>query len=49
MCSVKGHEMAQKFNRENLDELHNRHEGGFLLSRLIKVGQSLLFLRAHLD
>ena len=49
MCRVKRHEMAQKFVHENWDELHNRYEGGFLLSRPIKVGQSLLFLRAHLD
>lgn len=38
MCSVKGREMAWKFVQENWDELHNRYEGGFLLSRLIKVG-----------
>ncbi|PFX27024.1 Puromycin-sensitive aminopeptidase [Stylophora pistillata] len=34
--SVKGREMAWKFVQENWDELHNRYEGGFLLSRLIK-------------
>nr|XP_058942472.1 puromycin-sensitive aminopeptidase-like [Pocillopora verrucosa] len=28
--------MAQKFVHENWDELHNRYEGGFLLSRPIK-------------
>ena len=38
MCSVKGREMAWKFVQENWDELYNRYEGGFLLSRLIKVG-----------
>nr|XP_058942473.1 puromycin-sensitive aminopeptidase-like [Pocillopora verrucosa] len=34
--SVKGREMAWKFVQENWDELYNRYEGGFLLSRLIK-------------
>ena len=38
MCGVKGRAMAWKFVQENWDELHNRYEGGFLLSRLIKVG-----------
>ena len=37
MCSVKGREMAWKFVQDNWDEFHNRYEGGFLLSRLIKV------------
>ena len=29
--------MAWKFVQDNWDELYNRYEGGFLLSRLIKV------------
>lgn len=29
--------MAWKFVQENWDELYNRYEGGFLLSRLIKA------------
>ena len=41
MCSVKGREMAWKFVQDNWDEFHNRYEGGFLLSRLIKVNARL--------
>ena len=35
--SVKGRELAWKFVQEKWAELHKRYEGGFLLSRLIKV------------
>ncbi|XP_068751951.1 puromycin-sensitive aminopeptidase-like [Montipora capricornis] len=35
-CSVEGREMAWKFVKDNWEELYNRYEGGFLLSRLIK-------------
>ena len=34
--------MAWKFVQENWDELYNRYEGGFLLSRLIKVNSITL-------
>lgn len=34
--SVQGRELAWKFVQDNWDELYNRYEGGFLLSRLIK-------------
>lgn len=35
--SVKGRELAWQFTKDNWDTLHNRYEGGFLLSRLVKV------------
>ena len=35
--SVQGRWMTWQFVKENWDELHKRFEGGFLLSRLIKV------------
>ena len=34
---MQGRELAWKFAQDNWDELYNRYEGGFLLSRLIKV------------
>jgi len=34
--SVEGRDMAWKFVQDSWDELYNRYEGGFLLSRLIK-------------
>ncbi|PVD38990.1 hypothetical protein C0Q70_01615 [Pomacea canaliculata] len=34
--SVKGRELAWQFVKDNWKELHNRYEGGFLLSRLVK-------------
>ncbi|XP_044168747.1 puromycin-sensitive aminopeptidase-like isoform X1 [Acropora millepora] len=35
-CSVEGRKMAWKFVQEHWQELHDRYEGGFLLSRLVK-------------
>ncbi|CAG2189323.1 NPEPPS [Mytilus edulis] len=35
--SVKGREMAWQFLKDNWTKLHDRYEGGFLLSRLVKV------------
>jgi len=36
--SLVGRQMTWKFIKENWDVLYKRYEGGFLLSRLIKVG-----------
>ena len=35
--SVLGREMAWKFVKDNWKKLYERYEGGFLLSRLVKV------------
>lgn len=35
--SIKGREMAWQFLKDNWTKLHDRYEGGFLLSRLVKV------------
>ena len=43
LFSVTGRDMAWKFVKDNWDELHNRYEGGFLLSRLIKVEMTSFF------
>ena len=36
--------MTWQFVKENWDELHKRFEGGFLLSRLIKVSLDVSFI-----
>lgn len=35
--SKQGRKAAWKFVRDNWEELYNRYQGGFLISRLIKV------------
>lgn len=35
--SKHGRKAAWKFVKDNWEELHNRYQGGFLISRLIKV------------
>ena len=40
--SVKGRELAWKFLKENWPTLNQRYEGGFLLSRLVKVSLPLV-------
>ena len=35
--SKQGRKAAWKFVKDNWEELHNRYQGGFLISRLIKV------------
>ncbi len=37
--SKQGRKAAWKFVKDNWEELHNRYQGGFLISRLIKVKQ----------
>lgn len=37
--SKQGRKAAWKFVKDNWEELHNRYQGGFLISRLIKVRQ----------
>lgn len=36
--SKQGRKAAWKFVKDNWEELYNRYQGGFLISRLIKVG-----------
>lgn len=38
--SKHGRKAAWKFVRDNWEELHNRYQGGFLISRLIKVSHT---------
>lgn len=35
--SKQGRKAAWKFIKDNWEELYNRYQGGFLISRLIKV------------
>lgn len=35
--SKQGRKAAWKFVKDNWEELYNRYQGGFLISRLIKV------------
>ena len=39
--SKQGRKAAWKFVKDNREELHNRYQGGFLISRLIKVGAAV--------
>lgn len=39
--SKHGRKAAWKFVKDNWEELYNRYQGGFLISRLIKVNKSL--------
>lgn len=39
--SKHGRKAAWKFIKDNWEELYNRYQGGFLISRLIKVCRSL--------
>jgi puromycin-sensitive aminopeptidase len=39
--SKQGRKAAWKFVKDNWEELHNRYQGGFLISRLIKVGAAV--------
>ena len=43
--SVLGREAAWKFLQDRWAELHDRYQGGFLLSRLIKVTKILLMFQ----
>lgn len=42
--SKQGRKAAWKFVRDNWEELYNRYQGGFLISRLIKVKQEICYL-----
>lgn len=44
-CGGKlGQELVWKFTQENWDLLHSRYSGGFLLSRLVSVSVTFIFL-----
>lgn len=43
LVSVEGRKIAWKFVQEHWQELYDRYEGGFLLSRLVKVRKSFKF------
>ena len=47
--SKHGRKAAWKYVKDNWEELHNRYQGGFLISRLIKVrgGHSHTSVSAH--
>lgn len=49
--SKHGRKAAWKFVKDNWEELHNRYQGGFLISRLIKVRGSNMQnrVRMHRD
>lgn len=40
--SKQGRKAAWKFVRDNWEELYNRYQGGFLISRLIKVKRAAM-------
>lgn len=42
--SVTGRELAWTFVKENWTDLHDRYEGGFLLSRLVKVSIIIILM-----
>lgn len=42
--SKQGRKAAWKFVRDNWEELYNRYQGGFLISRLIKVCMKSLIM-----
>lgn len=41
--SKHGRKAAWKFIKDNWEELYNRYQGGFLISRLIKVCEDFYF------